>query len=495
MSLRPTENRSSSLALFSDSIFVRVPPGGRFIVDEKSVKLPVEFIPSRFKGREARYFQPMEKELERIQATLFPSRPENHDIQTQSHRAFSVTGLGGVGKTELVYRYLTRFKYQFDAIFFVPADSESQLCKQYSAMSFELGLVDSIDRSNPELCSETFRYWLGDPVTGIPESQEANATVKWLLVFDNVRDPDILERFWPAGNKGSIITTSRNPLSLHGVHITERLQLEGLAIPDAVQLLKSCARDESRDDSELEKEATTIAEWVEGFPLALEQLGDIIYGNYLTISRFRHIYPTKSDLFKRLHAGYNNNETLATTWDLEKLRERNEEAFYMLCLVSLLDPERIENSILIPRLDPSDTNSRSMSLSKYISIRKKLADTSLIDVDRETGDIRVHRLVQDVTKSLVVHTGLAASAFQTAIGRVADQWPFLNRGYVIGSATEADRWEDCRRLYPHILRLKQVYEEFVQLDVRFLAGPDLAELLLKAAQLVENMMSRLLVGY
>ncbi|XXG94810.1 hypothetical protein Hte_001068 [Hypoxylon texense] len=490
MSLRSAESRCSSPspAPFSSSIYIRAPPGGRLIVDEKSVKLPFKFIPFRLEGREERYFQPMEEELERIQAALCP---DEHDIQIPTHRAVSVTGLGGVGKTELVYRYLTRFGYQFGAIFFITADSESRLRQQYSVISLELGLVDSIDRSDAEMCSETFRYWLSDPVIGVPKSQEINATVEWLLVFDDVEHPNILERFLPAGNKGSIITTSRNPLSPHGIETMESLRLEGLAIPGAVQLLKTCARDESEDDPELEKDATTIAEWVEGFPLALEKLGDIIYGNYLSISQFRRTHPTKSSVFKQLFIGHKSNKSISTAWNLEKLEEYDFEVFSLLRVISFLDPERIENSILFPRLFSPDEGiiSWSWRVSKYIEARKTLANTSLISVDRKTGDVRAHRLVHEVMKNFTVHTSRASETFRTAVWRVADQWHSLNRSYVSGGTTRVDRWEECRRVYPHILRLKEIYEEIKQRGVYSLDDSDLAGLLVGAAQLVVDQMS------
>ncbi|KAI6093973.1 P-loop containing nucleoside triphosphate hydrolase protein [Hypoxylon rubiginosum] len=457
----------------SESSFARIPPGGRLILDERSHKQPFKFLPKRFKGREARYFQPMDKELEIIQSALFPPPDDQGDSPAPAHQVLSVTGLGGVGKTELVYRYMTSFKDQFDAIFFVTAESESRIRRQYRSISVELGLVDASDRENLELCSEAFKLWLSNPVIGIPETRKANAKLQWLLVFDDVRDPDVLENYWPAGNSGKIITTTRNTLSSHRVQIPDRLQLYGLEIPDAVQLLKSFARDETQGDAELEKDAAIIAEWVEGFPLALEQLGNIIYSEYLTISQFRMAYPKKSDLFKRLYDGY-NGKSLVTAWALEEIQERNQEVFLAQCLISVLDPEQIESRMLVP----SDTNGSSTISSQCISIRKELADSSLIEIDRKTANVRTCRLVQEVTKDLIVRQGLASSIFKTAMNRVVDHLPSSDLNIVGGRAAKSDLWKAC---YPHILHLKVVYEEFVQLGMPSLECLNIAELLLKAS--------------
>lgn len=84
-----------------------------------------------------------------------------------------------------------------------------------------------------------------------------------------------------------------------------------------------------------------------------------------------------------------------------------------------------------------------MTMSQHIAHRKHLADTSLIEVSRDDQNVGVHRIVQDVMKDMTVRYGFAASAFKDAINRVADQWHFLNRNYVTGSATRVDRWEEC----------------------------------------------------
>jgi hypothetical protein len=151
----------------------------------------------------------------------------------------------------------------------------------------------------------------------------------------------------------------------------------------------------------------------------------------------------------------------------------------------MLDPERIEHRTVRPRQTDLNTDGSPMTIREYIEFRAQLADTSLIDIDRESGEIRVHRVVQEVTKDMMVHSGIAAPVFNRAVNRVGDQWPFLNRNYVTGSATKVGRWEECRVTYPHILHLMVVYAELTELKVKGLASLGLAELLLEAVQSVK----------
>lgn len=449
------------------------------------MKLPFNFFPARLNGRESKYFQPREKELEEIRSTMLPSQGFPSLL---NHRSFLITGLGGAGKTELAFNFVTKFKKQFDAVFFLIADSESRLSEQYSTIAFDLGLVESSDTSNQELCADTFRTWLGHPVKGAPETQEAKTLVNWLLVFDNAENSEVVKKFWPGGQHGSILLTTRNPLlASHELFITGKMQLKGLSTLDGAQFLRFRAQDEKANDFRTEADAEAIVEWVQGLALAIDQLGRIMYHEHLPISKFREIYPTKSDLYGRLYKVDENDGNLVTVWALNGLYERQKDTFALLSLVAMLDSECIEDRTLKPRPTNLNADGSPEGLPQYIAYRKHLTDTSLIEVDRDTQEVSIHRVVQDVTRDMAVRHGFAASAFNNAVNRVAEQWPFLNRNYKTGSATKADRWEECHRAYRHILRLMEVHAELTALAVSSLASTELIELLLEAAQYVNLM--------
>lgn len=150
----------------------------------------------------------------------------------------------------------------------------------------------------------------------------------------------------------------------------------------------------------------------------------------------------------------------------------------------MLDAEQILPSMLEPRPTSLNADGSVMTKPQYIEYRKHLANTSLIDVNRYTQQVRVHRVVQAVTKDMMVRNGTAPIVFNEAINRVACQWPFLNRNYITGNATKVDRWEMCGQIYPHILRLMELHAEFAQLGLDSLASMELAELLLEAVQSV-----------
>ncbi len=268
--------------------------------------------------------------------------------------------------------------------------------------------MDSSDEINQELCSETFRTWLGDPVKGTAETQETR-TFTWLLVFDNAEDADVIKKFMPGGHDGSILVTTRHPLlASPELSFTAKTQLKGLPSDDAARLLRFKAQDEKSNDPQAEADAKTIVEWVQGLLMAIDQFGRIMYSERLSISTLKILQdPSKQEQpLLRLHQSGENDRNLVTAWALTDLYERRKDMFALLPLIAMLDAECIEERTLKPR--PTSLNSDESSLSHHIANRKHLADTSLIETSRDIQGVSVHRVVQDVMVDIMVRQGFVA---------------------------------------------------------------------------------------
>lgn len=471
----------SLLSGVSTSSFAKISPAGKFVLHETHGPSPLFVIPSRMDRTETLYYQPREKELDKIKSTMFSDRP--HDILSSNHhRTFIVSGIGGAGKTRLAFRFITEFKGEYDAVFFLIADSDARLSEQYSTLALRLNLVEPSDRDNEELCSEIFRAWLGDPVRIASESRPSKAFVKWLLVLDNAESTETIDKFWPAGRHGSILVTTRNP-SLNPSNfphsVAGRMQLKGLPTDEGARFLRNCAGDVEDQSPLVDANAQKIVNWVEGLPLAIHLLGKIMFDRGQSISQFLAKLPTRSDIVRTQNA---KDPNLATAWALDTLQHEQKGSFKLLSLIAMFDPEKIEDPLLQIGPKTPDSDDSFATRDAYETDKSRLANMSLIDIQRNTGEVWVHRVVQEVTRDVLVRTGFAAPTFRNALDQLGAQWPFLNRNYTTGSATKVDRWEKCRLAYPHILHLLQVYEDFTARKVRGLASLQLAELLLEAAQ-------------
>ncbi|KAI0968573.1 hypothetical protein F4678DRAFT_481798 [Xylaria arbuscula] len=478
------DSLSSSSRSSSGSSFVKIPPGGRFILNETVVPLPFDYVPPVLRNRQRTVFQSREDELRQIDSALYPNSLQIDHLGNLTRKTCTITGLGGVGKTELAYRYLTRSKEKgyFDASFFIAADTASRLRDQYSQLAINLGLVSEIDQKDSETSAEIFRMWLAEPVKGIPVADKPQSTVRWLLIFDDARSTDTLQQYIPHGTSGKIIIVSRNPLfASNQFQVSGSIRLERLPSADTVQLLKYYA-DEIKDDPQSTQDATQMVEWVEGLPMAVKQLGSMIHREHLTISLFRQTWRTKSEMLRRLRNEREDEENLVTIWAIDSLYKDHRGSFELLGILSLLDPELISHDLMKSALRNTEYKGPLADDGSYIASRQRLVDTSLIDISRDTNDLRVHRLVQALMREVIMQGGQAADYLSMATGCIASAWPFLNRSYITGSAGKVERWVLCQPLLPHINHLIDVYEEWTKVDPGVMITMALPELLLEAVQ-------------
>ncbi|KAI0110457.1 P-loop containing nucleoside triphosphate hydrolase protein [Nemania sp. FL0031] len=489
MLTKSKEDSSSSWCSSSTSSspgFVKVPQGNNYIVNSKIVQLPIYFPPSCVERR--KYFQPRPAELKKISDILIPNHSSSLGPRPTNLLVFAMTGLGGSGKTELVHEFIRIYRSEFDAIFYLVSDSHVRLSDQFTRLATVLGLAGESERSDQTRCLELVKLWLENPIKAVPELGNPNSDkterARWLLIFDNADNPDILDQFWPHAGYGSVLVTSRSPLArCRFLNPMETLEVGSLPLDDAVSLLKYLTENEESKDPQSDDAARAIAVHLDSLPLAIDQIGTIIVDRRMSIVQFAAVYSQTRDYHslygeRHLHQGYEHS--LASVWAFENLEK---EAFAVLCVVAFLDPEGIDEALLDPAFCDPQTKYFPTDTSGYHYHLSKLLDTSMLEKDRDTGRVRIHRLVQDVARAKMAEVpGALSTAFNDAFSRVASQWPFLNRVYVIGSSGKVDRWSKCDSLFPHILHLCGLFNDLLSSEKIEIASVDFAELALEAAQ-------------
>ncbi|MEP7199025.1 MAG: AAA family ATPase, partial [Chloroflexota bacterium] len=105
-----------------------------------------------------------------------------HDALTTTHTPTTLTqtisGLGGVGKTQLAAEYAHRHAAEYDVVWWVRADDPATLASDYAQLAQPLQLPER-DAPDQRLVVAAVRDWL----------QQHD---RWLLVCDNVTDPALL---------------------------------------------------------------------------------------------------------------------------------------------------------------------------------------------------------------------------------------------------------------------------------------------------------------
>lgn len=417
-----------------------------------------------------------------------------------SLRFFAISGLGGVGKTELVHKYIAEHHAKYDVVLFIKADETNRLSQQFEKLALKFGLVREADKPSLEECREGLKAWFKSPHglwvdgrSGQPILTDSTPPqLKWLLVFDNVERWATLDPFWPYGGRGSVLITSRNPDILPQLAgIASTLELRNLPVEEAGNLLKYYAGFDEDDTIEVQKAAREVAGRLEGLPLAVVQVGSNIKECHSSIAGFSRVHPRQSHLYglfldKGFSHGQGYDHNLASVWTLESLSresEASQEAFALLCIIAFMDSECISEELLRPDPERNRLPNYPHTEPDLFQRRKILMNTSLVERGPSESDIKVHRMVQQVVRGKVSKDPLLAeNVFHDVLARVSMHWPYLNRIYVIGTQGKVDRWPRCAELLPHVLSVSRGYFELR--DIGSLSQPSLhlAELLYEASK-------------
>src|SRR5262249_36728803 len=106
----------------------------------------------------------------------------------------SIAGLGGVGKTQLAVRYVHAHLHEYEVVIWVRVEDGGARDLRAAARELELAGADIA----PAEAAERVIAWLG------------RCEQRWLLVLDNVPDPEQVQRLAPSAGNGRVLITSRH---------------------------------------------------------------------------------------------------------------------------------------------------------------------------------------------------------------------------------------------------------------------------------------------
>ena len=332
--------------------------------------------------------------------------------------AIALTGLGGIGKTQLALEYAYRHRDEYRVVWWVRADDEATLAGDYAELPVALELSEREAKKQAAVVGAV-RRWL-----------EQNPG--WLMVFDNAENRAAVRDYVPQG-RGAVIITSREPV---WSGVATPFGLEVLALDEAVAFL--CRRTGDTDAAA----AAALAEALGRLPLALEQAAAYIEDTAGSLQSYRQLFEEHyAALLDQGRLSTEYPDTVATTWMLS-IGKVDEAARALLSLCAFVAPEAIPlEAIREAGGLPSPLDNVAADAVRLDSAIAGLLRFSLIG--RKGEDLSVHRLVQ-----AVVRDQLADAERQTwaaaAIG-------LLNRVFPVGS-DDVRTWTDCARLLTHALQ-------------------------------------------
>jgi hypothetical protein len=437
-----------------------------FIISRKGPRLPCRIFKSRLPNR--RFFG-RASEIDLLEKALLP--PESEHSGQQELRTFALCGLGGVGKTEIAVEFMFKHRDKFDAVIWLQADEISKLAEEYSQIAVEMGLQPDHDAFDQDVSRKVVKGWLENPKRSMDPSDPASSVkASWLLIFDNVEDPDTLKEFWPSFGSGSILITSRNPSARnHGfAAAASGANIEPFNADGAARFLVRLTNQGEEDDPELLEEATEIATRLGGLPLAITQMAAIIESRTLSFREFLDdFHESKLEEFHALlqqplqlgrqMRGYEHS--LASVFAFERLELG---ASALLDVISILDSGPIEENLLQASGPKVKLENYPTSRSDYRNARSILIHSSLVTRNSKSGMLLVHRLTQDVARSKMNPARFQA-VFEAGVVLVSELWrpEPLHRQY------DTTRWREREAILPHVWRLRNLYNNDFVATTRF----------------------------
>jgi tetratricopeptide (TPR) repeat protein len=339
-------------------------------------------------------------------------------------RRVVLTGLGGVGKTSVAVEYVYKRHADYDLVWCVNGVQPASLLGDLAALAAQLGLAED---PSQDAQVAALRDWL--------EHHQ-----RWLLVLDNIDDPQQVVELLPRSASGQVVITSRTGVGWES--LASVLPVDVLGPTDAAGLLLARA---GETDPSAEAAATTLAATLGRLPLALEQAGAYVAASgTVTLAGYAELFATRAlELLQRGQpVGYRH--TVATTWSLalQQLRATEPGAVELLTLLAFLGPDNLPQPLLgahhnelpepLARVarDPLALGDAVAALRRY-SLVRVVAD-----------GLFVHRLVQAVVRSSL--DADAERAWTSAAVRL------LRAGFPDDSRAVAT-WPECERLLPHLL--------------------------------------------
>lgn len=368
-------------------------------------------------------------------------------------KTFVICGIGGIGKTEIAVEYMHSRKTKFDAIFWVNSATTQKLDAGFRDIAIKLGLIgEEEEHEDPVATREIVKGWLSNPVHVISaEPAEEDSNIHWLIVFDNADTPAILYDYWPGGGPGSILVTSRDPLSKEGV-LTEHssIDLPPMSVEGASSLLQKLSLRQTEPDSL--QNCIEISKRLGGLPLALVQMAYSIRRKHLSLKEFIEYYERDAKTFQEsITPGLTKYQTVASIWNVESL---SPPALALLQVISVLDPDFIPEDILTTGAAAVDLLDYPKTKISYFEAREELIKSSLVTRNFELRFLKIHRLVQDVVRQKLTMKALQ-EVYDTAVSLVSTVWPFLNEE----NMNKISRLRTLERFFHQLAALKSVLQE------------------------------------
>jgi len=297
----------------------------------------------------------------------------------------AIQGLFGVGKTQLAVEYAHRYSYEYDLVWWIPCDDAESAHGTMADLAVRLGVEDTPQASDEGSYGELFELLRRD-----------RRYLRWLLIFDNVNEPEEIKDLIPPTSGHVLVTTRSSRWEASG----EMVELDVFGREESIEFL----RRRMRVFNDLS--AHQLAEGVEDLPLILEHA---VESRVSTSAYLARLERDPLGLLDDQPADY--HASIATEWRtvLDQLRVDATDALDLLRCLAFFGNDPVPRESLERGSYIAEVSIHAMlrdPFRRIVAIRR-LRRAGLLRVGTDTGSFELHRVTRCVVRAIVATSGAA----------------------------------------------------------------------------------------
>lgn len=297
----------------------------------------------------------------------------------------AIQGLFGVGKTQLAIEYANRHADEYDLVWWVPCDDADAAHGAMADLAARVGVTDAARESDDREYGELFDVL-----------RRRRRFARWLLIFDNVDEPEDIKGLIPPLTGDVIVTTRSSRWEASG----ELLELDVFDRAESVEFLRRRMRRLSA------AAAHRLAEGVGDLPLLLEHAVE----SHVAVNAYlARLDSEPLELLDDQPADY--HATIASVWRtaIDQLRADAPDALDLLRCLAFFGTDPVPRESLERGSYLTDISIHAML---YEPIRLagaigKLRRSGLLRMRAGTRSLAVHRVTRCVVRNLIASSSAA----------------------------------------------------------------------------------------
>ncbi|HEY1626800.1 MAG TPA: FxSxx-COOH system tetratricopeptide repeat protein [Streptosporangiaceae bacterium] len=322
-----------------------------------------------------------------------------------------ISGMGGIGKTEIATEYIHRNIDKYEIIWWIRAEHHDRVRDALVKLGQRL-----------ELRQATTDGGRDRTIAAVLATLRSEDRPSWLLVFDNAVNPLGLQKYLPASRPdGHIIITSRE-LTLHGHLQADSVEVSPFTPAEAIGFLRrrvprltargTRATLTAEEDADRAREAGRLAEELGHLPIAIVHAAAYLAETRQTVDEYLSRFAENAHQLLSEHPGDSDLPApVSGTWAMSTaLLTPDAEHLFNLCAFFSPEPIAVE---LFPQ-DSTDADDPP-GLGEFLpaphrlrAAASQLHRLSLANYDGARDLIQMHRVVQAVTQGRLRQARVAA---------------------------------------------------------------------------------------